>query len=229
MKRAPRVDARAVRPRRHAGRHRARPRRRGQRHAPDARPARRCRSSACGRMVGAGARGMVGAAFGIAPGRRRLRGPARRVPRPLRAAPARAHARSSPAWSRCCRRSRPRGLRWGIVTNKAERFTQPLVDGLGLHAARRRVVMRRHHAACQAAPGAAARSGAAHRAWRRPHCVYVGDDLRDVQAGRAAGMPTRRRRWGYLGRRRADRATGAPTWCIETPSRALELAATGLN
>jgi len=30
-------------------------------------------------------------------------------------------------------------------------------------------------------------------------CVYVGDDLRDVQAGRAAGMYTVAVRWGYLG------------------------------
>ncbi len=30
-------------------------------------------------------------------------------------------------------------------------------------------------------------------------CVYVGDDLRDVQAGRAAGMATVAAAWGYLG------------------------------
>jgi len=30
-------------------------------------------------------------------------------------------------------------------------------------------------------------------------CVYVGDDLRDVQAGRAAGMVTLAAAWGYLG------------------------------
>ena len=47
----------------------------------DARPARRCRYERCGPMVGAGARGMVGVAFGIAPERRRLRRAARRVPR----------------------------------------------------------------------------------------------------------------------------------------------------
>jgi phosphoglycolate phosphatase len=30
-------------------------------------------------------------------------------------------------------------------------------------------------------------------------CAYVGDDLRDVQAGRAAGMATLAAAWGYLG------------------------------
>ena len=38
-------------------------------------------------------------------------------------------------------------------------------------------------------------------AWacRRRHCVYVGDDLRDMQAGRAAGMGALAAAWGYLG------------------------------
>ena len=30
-------------------------------------------------------------------------------------------------------------------------------------------------------------------------CVYVGDDLRDIQAGRAAGMGAVAAAWGYLG------------------------------
>ncbi|HEY9238200.1 MAG TPA: HAD hydrolase-like protein, partial [Burkholderiaceae bacterium] len=40
-------------------------------------------------------------------------------------------------------------------------------------------------------------------------CVYVGDDLRDVQAGRAAGMRTIAVRWGYLGAGEAIEAWGA--------------------
>jgi phosphoglycolate phosphatase len=31
------------------------------------------------------------------------------------------------------------------------------------------------------------------------HCWYVGDDLRDIQAGKAAGMPTIAAAWGYCG------------------------------
>jgi len=38
-------------------------------------------------------------------------------------------------------------------------------------------------------------------------CVYVGDDLRDVQAGRAAGMATVIAAWGYLGM-----GEGIETW-----------------
>ena len=52
-------------------------------------------------------------------------------------------------------------------------------------------------------------------------CVYVGDDLRDVQAGRAAGMRTVAAAWGYLG-------LGEPidTWnadaVIDSPSELLQ-------
>jgi phosphoglycolate phosphatase len=41
---------------------------------------------------------------------------------------------------------------------------------------------------------------AAHKAGFEPaHCVYVGDDLRDVQAAHAAGMPAIAAAYGYLG------------------------------
>jgi phosphoglycolate phosphatase-like HAD superfamily hydrolase len=41
---------------------------------------------------------------------------------------------------------------------------------------------------------------AARRLGREPsRCVYVGDDVRDMQAGRAAGMATAAAGWGYLG------------------------------
>ena len=89
-------------------------------------------------------------------------------------------------------------LRWGIVTNKASRFTLPVVQGLGL-AARAAVVISGDttpHAKPHPEPllEAARRIGVASA-----QCVYVGDDLRDVQAGRAAGMRTVVAAWGYLG------------------------------
>ena len=90
-----------------------------------------------------------------------------------------------------------RGLRWGIVTNKAARFTEPLVPQLGLG-----------HAGCvvsgdttpHAKPHPAPLLEAAKRLQLPPEsCWYVGDDLRDIQAGRAAGMPTLAAAWGYCG------------------------------
>ena len=51
-------------------------------------------------------------------------------------------------------------------------------------------------------------------------CAYVGDDERDVQAGRAAGMATVAVCWGYLGLGNAIEAWGA-THVIHSPNELL--------
>jgi phosphoglycolate phosphatase len=91
-----------------------------------------------------------------------------------------------------------RAIRWGIVTNKAMRFTRPVTEALGL-AARTVVIVggdTTPHAKPHPAPllHAAAQLGV-----DAARCVYVGDDLRDVQAGNAAGMATIVARYGYIG------------------------------
>ncbi len=89
-----------------------------------------------------------------------------------------------------------RGIRWGIVTNKAERFTAPVVAGLGIAPACVVCGDTTPHAKPHPAPllHAAAALGLEPAA-----CCYVGDDLRDVQAARAAGMPVVAVEYGYLG------------------------------
>ena len=91
-----------------------------------------------------------------------------------------------------------RGLSWGIVTNKATRFTKPVVAALKLDTRAKTIVSgdTTPHAKPHPEPLLFAA-----RALERPpaRCVYVGDDLRDVQAGIAAGMPTLVARWGYMG------------------------------
>ena len=91
-----------------------------------------------------------------------------------------------------------RGLRWGIVTNKAERFTFPLLRALTLI----------ERAACvicgdttpNPKPHPAPLLAAAEKLGLPPgQCIYVGDDERDVQAGHAAGMPVVVARYGYIG------------------------------
>ncbi|HEY5282588.1 MAG TPA: phosphoglycolate phosphatase [Polyangia bacterium] len=111
-------------------------------------------------------------------------------------------------------------LRWGIVTNKASRFTLPVVQGLGL-AARAAVVISGDttpHAKPHPEPllEAARRLGVAPA-----QCVYVGDDLRDVQAGRAAGMRTVVAAWGYLGAGEPIAAWNADA-VIEEPQELLQ-------
>ena len=90
------------------------------------------------------------------------------------------------------------GLRWGIVTNKRMRFTDPLVAQLGLAPRTRCVVSGDTTAAAKPSPLPIL------HACRLLDCdpaasVYVGDDRRDIEAGRAAGCMTIAAAWGYLG------------------------------
>jgi phosphoglycolate phosphatase len=98
----------------------------------------------------------------------------------------------------CLATLQQQGLRWGIVTNKAERFTHPVVAGLGLSLNAAVVIAgdTTAHAKPHPAPllEACRRLGIAAR-----EAVYVGDDLRDMQAARAAGMPCIAAAYGYLG------------------------------
>jgi len=89
-------------------------------------------------------------------------------------------------------------LPWGVVTNKAERFTLALLQGLRLG----------ERAACVVGGDTAARAkphpdpllhAAAALQLPPSACLYVGDDLRDVQAARAAGMRVVAAKYGYLG------------------------------
>ncbi|MBL0730857.1 phosphoglycolate phosphatase [Piscinibacter sp. HJYY11] len=113
------------------------------------------------------------------------------------------------------------GVPWGIVTNKAERFTLPLVRTLTLDERAAAIVGgdTTPHSKPHPEPllEAARRMGIAADA-----CVYVGDDLRDVQAGRAAGMATVAAAWGYLGQGDPIGAWGADH-VIESPGELLNL------
>lgn len=87
---------------------------------------------------------------------------------------------------------------WGVVTNKSMRFTDPLTRQMPLFAKAGAIVSgdTTPHAKPHPAPllEAAARIGLAPE-----HFVYVGDDERDIIAGRAAGMKTVAACYGYLG------------------------------
>lgn len=100
------------------------------------------------------------------------------------------------------------GLAWGIVTNKSERFALPLTAGLGL--AVRAVAVIGGDTTPHTKPHPAPLLEAARRAGVAPeHCIYVGDDHRDILAGRAAGMQTVAVSWGYLGQGEAIEGWGA--------------------
>jgi len=147
--------------------------------------------------AGSGARGMLGAAFDIAPGaagyesmraeflgryEQRMTSATRlfeTVPRLLDALEA-------------------RGWRWGIVTNKVLRLAEPLARELGL--LERAGVLIGGDSTPHLKPDPAPLLEAARRLELSPACcIYVGDDLRDMRAGAAAGMLTVAAAWGYLG------------------------------
>jgi len=148
-------------------------------------------------MVGSGARGMVGRAFGVGPDDAEftelrdefLRRYEQRMTRETRV-----FAHMLPVLDALDAAQRP----WGIVTNKARRFAEPVVHALELSARVATLVCgdTTPHSKPHPEPlfEAARRVGMPAQ-----RCSYVGDDLRDVQAGRAAGMTTVIAAWGYLG------------------------------
>jgi phosphoglycolate phosphatase len=90
------------------------------------------------------------------------------------------------------------GLRWGVVTNKSMRFTGPLTRQIPLFNSAGAIVG--GDSTPHAKPHPEPLLEAARRLKVEPHqCVYVGDDERDIVAGRAAGMPTVAASYGYLG------------------------------
>ena len=100
------------------------------------------------------------------------------------------------------------GLVWGVVTNKAMRFTGPLTQGMALFASASAVVG--GDSTPHAKPHPQPLLEAARRLRLGPgQCIYVGDDERDIIAGRAAGMGTVAASYGYLGGNAAAAPWGA--------------------
>ena len=91
-----------------------------------------------------------------------------------------------------------RSIAWGVVTNKFERFARPLMAGLGL--ADRAAVVVGGDTCPRPKPFPDPLLFAAAAIGVKPErTLYVGDDERDVQAARAAGMPVLVAGYGYLG------------------------------
>jgi 2-phosphoglycolate phosphatase len=89
-----------------------------------------------------------------------------------------------------------RGIAWGIVTNKATRFTERIVAALELSPDCVVCGDTTPHTKPHPAPLLHA---AQALALAPADCWYVGDDLRDVQAARAAGMRAIAVEYGYHG------------------------------
>lgn len=89
-------------------------------------------------------------------------------------------------------------IAWGIVTNKRERFTAPLVTALGL--AGRTVCVVSGDTTAAPKPSPLPVLYACKLLGCEPsRSLFVGDDRRDIEAGKAAGTLTAAVSYGYTG------------------------------
>lgn len=169
-------------------------------------------------VASAGARGLVGAAFDLRPGDDGYE--------ELRIEFLDNYAQALAVESRLFEGVRElllaltnRNILWGIVTNKAARFTDLLVPQIGLDSASCVVS---GDTTPHPKPHPEPLLEAARRLSLTPeYCWYVGDDLRDIQAGHAAGMPTIAAAWGYCGN--SEPVTWKADAIADTPSGILAL------
>lgn len=149
------------------------------------------------RLASAGARGLLGGAFGITP-----ETPGYDAMRDEflanYAADICVQTTLFPGIAEVLDELEARGVRWGIVTNKAMRLTAPLVELLGL-ASRAACVVGGDTTPHSKPHPAPLLHAAGLLALAPDRIVYVGDDLRDIQAGYAAGMATVAAAYGYCG------------------------------
>ncbi len=114
-----------------------------------------------------------------------------------------------------------RQMAWGVVTNKSARFTGPLTLAMPLFSTASAVVS--GDTTPHAKPHPAPLLEAASRLGLDPGlCIYVGDDERDIAAGRAAGMGTVAATYGYLGATANPLQWGAQA-VINSPAELLQL------
>ena len=175
-------------------------------------------------MAGAGARGMLGIAFGMTPESEGFAEMREEFFRNYeKCMTARTYAFEGVAQLIHSLQSAP--LAWGVVTNKSMRFTDPLTQQMPLFASAAAVVS--GDTTPHAKPHPAPLLEAARRMQIAPEsCIYVGDDERDIQAGRAAGMKTVAACYGYLGAK-ADTSHWGADAQINSPFELLKLLGRG--
>jgi len=170
-------------------------------------------------MAGAGARGMLGVAFGMTPEHPEF--PAYREEFFVNYENAMTERtvifEGVPDMLAALVRS---GLPWGVVTNKASRFTLPLTAAMPLFASAAAIVS--GDTTPHSKPHPEPLFEAARRLRVAPErCVYVGDDERDIVAGLAAGMGTVAATYGYLGQQADVQRWGAHVH-IDSPQTLLK-------
>jgi 2-phosphoglycolate phosphatase len=148
-------------------------------------------------VASAGARGLLKVAFGIGPDHATFPGRRERFLAHYRAGLSR-ESRLFPGIDAALAAFERARVPWGIVTNKPQWLTEPLLADLGLAARSAVSLGAMDGLKPKPAPDALLRA-CATLGLKAGDCVYVGDDQRDVAAARAAGMPVLAAAWGYVG------------------------------
>ena len=171
-------------------------------------------------MAGAGARGMLGVAFGISPEHPDFVS----LREEFFANYESCMTQRTIAFdgvAEMISQIQERKLQWGVVTNKAARFAEPLTRQMGLFESAGAIVC--GDTTPYSKPHPEPLYEAARRLAVQPaHCLYVGDDERDMVAGLAAGMGSIAASYGYLGKSVDTRAWGAHAE-IKSPMELLQL------
>lgn len=116
-------------------------------------------------------------------------------------------------------------IHWGVVSNKTEKYVVPILREMALL----------DRSACAIGGDTAARAkphpdplilAATQLGVAPERCIYVGDDLRDIQAGSAAGMATVAAAYGYCGDEFPPAQWGAD-WLVNSPLDLLKLFVNG--
>lgn len=113
-----------------------------------------------------------------------------------------------------------RSIAWGVVTNKATRFTERILTTLSLAPACVVCGDTTPHLKPHPAPMLYA---AEQLALLPKECLYLGDDLRDIQAALAAGMRAVAVEWGYHHPEQGGPATWQADAVIAQPGDLLRL------
>ena len=171
-------------------------------------------------LCGAGARGMLQVAFGMGPDHAQYEAMREEFFTNYQACML-DNTHAFEGVSRLIAALQAQGLQWGVVTNKSERFALPLTAAMPLFSGAGTVVCGDTTPFSKPHPEplleAARRLGVAPTS-----CLYVGDDERDIVAGKAAGMATVAATYGYLGSA-ADVAAWQADGQINSPSELLQL------
>ena len=112
------------------------------------------------------------------------------------------------------------GIPWGIVSNKLERYVRTIAGYLSI-ASRSKSLIGGDTTGFAKPHPQPLYLGAKQLGMTPESCVYIGDDRRDIEAAKAAGMRSVAAAYGYCGVTEGPPSSWGANWLINTPSELL--------